>query len=244
MPQGIEQTCPECKTKIKVPDSMLGKKIRCKECKHVFVVALPEKSKAITAEKKAAPIKAKPAEAKKPPPPPPPPKVQEEDDDSPGGNKNPYGVLAGGETYRCPQCATEMESEDAIVCLNCGFNTRTRIQGETRKLKDVTGNDKFLWLLPGILCVVGILFLIGYWCFHHFALPGIVYGDEWDKALDKNPTRTKALGEESLPWTTMFFHPAIELWMGLMFAFASFKLGKFAYNRLVVNPEPPEVVLK
>jgi predicted Zn finger-like uncharacterized protein len=229
-------SCPECQTKIKAPDSMLGKKIRCKECKHVFLVQPPAKPQAVTAEKKPpAAGKPKPAPAKKAPAPAAAQESGDLDDDG-----KPYGVTEGGETFRCPQCAAAMESDDAIVCLECGFNTRTRALARTRRIRDITGNDKFLWLLPGILCVVAILLMVGYWCFHHFALPGIVY-DNWDELLDKHPTRTKALGDDAVPWTGMFFSPAIELWMALIFAFASYKAGKFAVKRLIINPEPPEV---
>src|SRR5262249_8889096 len=93
-----------------------------------------------------------------------------------------YGVTDDKLGYRCPQCAAAIESEDAIICLNCGFTTQSRAQSRTRKIKETTGGDKFLWLLPGILCVVGIMMMIGYWFFHHFAMPDLII-DRWDELL-------------------------------------------------------------
>ena len=40
-----------------------------------------------------------------------------------------------------------------------------------------------------------------------------------------------------------FFSPAIELWLGIGFAFASFFAGRFAVKRLILHPNPPEVEL-
>ena len=34
--------CPECKKQMKVTDALIGKKIRCKECEHVFAVSAPK----------------------------------------------------------------------------------------------------------------------------------------------------------------------------------------------------------
>ena len=52
---------------------------------------------------------------------------------------NPYGVTALDTAPRCPDCANEMESEDAIICLHCGYNSRTRVKIEARAVDDVTG---------------------------------------------------------------------------------------------------------
>src|SRR5260370_29167221 len=66
-----------------------------------------------------------------------------------------------------------MESREAVVCLHCGYNTVTRQQGRTRKVEDQTAGVWFLWLLPGILCVLGIIGLAvtdGLYC---------LYIEEW-----------------------------------------------------------------
>ena len=37
-------SCPECGTKMKVPESTFGKKVRCKKCEQVFAVRPPRKA--------------------------------------------------------------------------------------------------------------------------------------------------------------------------------------------------------
>src|SRR5262245_43044783 len=171
-------TCPECSTKIKVPEAAIGKKIRCKSCEHVFVVTVPKKAPA-PAEREgikkpgatSRPGKSSegpraPKAADPPAPPKAPPIPVAGDADEAEGKS--YGVADTDLTPRCPQCAAEMESEEAIICLNCGFNLKTREILARRKVKEMTGGDRFLWLLPGILCTLGIIIMISYWCYHHF----------------------------------------------------------------------------
>src|SRR5207249_423732 len=154
---------------------------RWNACGHVFVIQAPARA--------PAPIKpvgpaAKPPKAAKPAKPAPPSKpsrpaeLTEVEEDS-----NPYGVAEFDETPRCPQCAYVLE-EGAVICLGCGFNTRTRTLVRTRRVKEATGQDKFLWLLPGILAILGIILLIGYCFFHYFAWPGILV-DDWDAIEEK-----------------------------------------------------------
>ena len=91
-----------------------------------------------------APSVAKVKQAK----PKPKPTDEDEEDDA------PIGVTALDMAPRCPNCANEMESEEAVICLTCGYNTRTRIQVETRAVEDTTSMTWFWWLLPGILCAL------------------------------------------------------------------------------------------
>jgi len=252
-------SCPECGTKMKVPESTFGKKVRCKKCEQVFPVRPPRKAAAVEddeEEPKPAPPRAvksakdvkppppkpgkgdKPAPPKPPPPPAKPTTVPGEDAEDDG---KAYGVTDDKLGYRCPQCASEMPSEDAKICLNCGFNTLTRAQARTRRVKETTGGDKFLWLLPGILSVLAILLMIGYWFFHHYALPDMVV-DRWDDMLTiAKDDRRAALDDENMPWHSMFFRPWFELWMGISFGFLSFFAVKFAVKRLILHPNPPEV---
>jgi predicted Zn finger-like uncharacterized protein len=231
--------CPECKAKVRAPESALGKKIRCSACEHVFVAKQPGKA-GPPEKKKPEPAKAKPPEPAK--------SKQEtlalqEDEDNPEFTKKAYGVTGGGEVYRCPQCAAEMEGPEAVVCLECGFNTRTRSLGKTKKVKEAEASEKFLWLLPGVLCVLAIIVMITYWCIHHFAMPGWIW-DNW-KELSETKTRGEVVGDEKIRgWYSFFFHPGIELWILIMFAFACYYSGKFAYKRLILEPNPPEKDLK
>jgi predicted Zn finger-like uncharacterized protein len=227
-------TCPQCDKKIKVPDDKVGKKIRCKNCEHVFVIKPPAAQEAIAEAKTkppAAPAKeAKPAKPTKP----------SDDDDETGPSKTGYGMTDLDLGVRCPQCAAELESEESIICLNCGYNRVTRELVRTRKIKEVTGGDKFVWLLPGILAALGVLLLIGYCFFHHFALPGIII-ENWD-TLTATKSRLEALKDDSVAfWQAALCHPAIELWIFVFIMFGCWKAGRFAYKRLIENPNPPEV---
>ena len=241
----ISFTCPECKTQLKGPADMQGKKARCKHCAHVFVLkanaptapastapanrgkaAQPAKAPARTAPGK--PATKKPAEPEpeteamtytfqdantevvadnaKPPPPPTPP-----------GQKL-YGVTDLDLTPRCPFCAQELESEDAIICLHCGYNNRTRSHPTVQRTYANTGGEVFLWLLPGIGCVVGILALIGLICYLWMQLDPKDYEKVW-------------YGD--------FIKPA-QIWGSIFSAGAIVLLGRFAIKRLIFHPTPPE----
>ena len=44
---------------------------------------------------------------------------------------------------RCPHCTKELEP-GAIICLWCGYNTQTRVLGQTTKTVEKTGGEHFL----------------------------------------------------------------------------------------------------
>ena len=230
-------SCPECDKKIKVPAETVGKKIRCKNCEHVFVIKAPSGQGAI-AEAKTKPPAAPAKKAAKPDKAAPAPKT--DDDDEEGPAKLGYGMTDADLAIRCPQCASEMESAEQVICLNCGYNRVTRERMRTRKVAEVTGGDKFLWLLPGVLAVIGVLLMIGYCFFHHFALPGILISN-WDD-LTATKSRLEALKDDSVGFLEAVpIHPAVEVWLFVFIIFGCWKAGKFAYRRLYVNPNPPEV---
>jgi hypothetical protein len=149
--------CPECERDIKAPESVVGKKVRCKHCQATFVA---KKSKAKPTDKKAQ----KPA---------PSPAADDEED------ANPYGVTTLDLTPRCPNCANEMEDEHAIVCLHCGYNTQTREQFRTRKVLDTSVGEQFTWLLPGIACVLLILGAILFDIMYLMKIQDWVDENEW-----------------------------------------------------------------
>lgn len=133
---------------------------------------------------------------------------------------NPYGILKEDEgVARCPNCAGELESADARLCLHCGYDTVTRKRLGTKKVIESTQGDHFAWMLPGILCIVGIVLLIGFDLFYCFGLPRILKGGENE-------------------WLASGF---FRLWLVIGSAFVIAYMGKFAYNRLIVNPKPPEI---
>src|SRR3954452_14524458 len=96
----IDVVCPKCKKTLKAPATAIGKKIKCRHCEEIFPV------------KAAAPAAAGPA---KPPA-------------AGGGMEEEWGVIKAypvervKDLPRCPHCAWEMEDEEAVVCLHCGYN--------------------------------------------------------------------------------------------------------------------------
>lgn len=196
----IAVRCPECGREMKVRAELEGKKIRCKDCEAVFPV-------------KAPPPPKKPAPAKKPPAGPP----KRTEDEGEYGNPNPYGVTTVDLTPRCPHCATELD-EDAVLCVNCGFNVLTREHLKTTRTVEGTGMEQFLWVLPGILCVLAIVALIGidlYWC--------LLLGSH--------------LADSSFDWLG---YGGIKVWVVIASLFGIFFAGKFAIKRLLLNFTVPE----
>jgi hypothetical protein len=232
----ITITCPECDKQLKAPASVEGKKIRCKSCGNVFaakadldeVEAVEEvpakKAPARAAPAKAAPAKPAPAKGKDKAPPAKSAKAEttpkakvEEDEDEDG---NPYKVTDLNDAARCPECANEMESEEAVICLHCGFNTITRERARTRKVRDVTGGDVFIWLLPGIACVVAIIALIV------FDVLYCVCAEDW---FDQDA------------WYSFLSSYGVKIWLVIPSLFLIYKAGYFAVKRLILNPTPPEI---
>jgi hypothetical protein len=248
----IDVSCPKCKKALRLPEELKGKKIRCKECGTIFPVGASAAAKPAGAAPKpkpaaAAPAKAKAAAAAKPQepeesagygfleddgqakaeektkpaaPPPVQPKPKGPVDES-----NPYGVTDTELTARCPHCAKEMESEDAIICLHCGYNTRTRMKAEMKVTYDTTGGDRFWWLLPGIINVLLIFFVIWLGYFFWFGLE-----ETWQGVDDFTDTPTLSKG--------------VRVWFEFGCAFAIYKCTRFAISRLILNPTPPEVEKK
>jgi predicted Zn finger-like uncharacterized protein len=236
----IVLNCPQCAKPIKVPADAVGKKVRCKHCSHVFVAQAPGGAPAAGPREAVQKAKAKPARVANPAKPAGKPGktgVVDEPDE-----EGAYGVTDTVLGARCPQCASEME-EGGVICLGCGYNTQTRVQQRMRKIKDVTGFDKFLWLLPGILCVLGIFAIIGYCCYHHFGLPYELV-DNWDKLVEEKGGRNGAAGDEASGAKGYLFHGAIELWIFIIGALICWRLGRFAVKRLIFNNQPPEVELR
>jgi hypothetical protein len=222
----IAVVCPECGKQVQAPPELIGKKVRCKGCSTVFTVQSAAQKTAIKTapSKPAGPVKAAaPAPKGKPPAAKPVAKPQPsktDDDDEDDGN--PYAVTTLDLSPRCPECANELESADAIICLTCGYNTETRERARTRKVKETTGLDQTLWLLPGIACVIAIILLIV------FDVIYCIKASEWFK-----DTWAEGFGD----------HLGIKMWLVICCIFASWYAGKFAVKRLILHPTPPEVEL-
>lgn len=205
--------CPKCNKGFKGNPKLYGKRIRCRACDNAFVVRPPmpgeeeDKKQMLRKEEKAPPIPA-PAQASIP--------LEEEEDDA---DSNPYGITTLDITPRCPNCANEMESADAIVCLFCGYNTMTRTWGKTEKVYETTWGDQLWWLAPGIFCLFLIIFQIVAAVYYCVVWPTSVMGDGWWE------------------WTA---HESLRMWVVVSGLFEMWALGYFCYSRFIMHPTPPE----
>jgi DNA-directed RNA polymerase subunit RPC12/RpoP len=200
-------TCPECKKQLKGPAELQGKRVRCKACGQVFAVRPSRQEELPRGQTKAAPApgaKAKTATSA--------PAPSQEDKE-----KNPYQLTDIVLTNRCPQCAAELESPDAIVCLNCGYNSLTRQRLTTVRTYAHTPLDWAIWLAPGIACALATLGLIGLICF--LLLPA---------------------GLQQVAGGAWWGHFSIQIYGSALAAGIAWLAAKYAFRRLVRNPRPPE----
>ncbi|MFO0807936.1 MAG: hypothetical protein U0746_04895 [Gemmataceae bacterium] len=221
MATGIRITCPDCQQQMTVPESVRGKKVRCKGCGEV--VAVPA---------------GKPAAAKPAPKPSPTP-LSEEDD-----AKNPYGVQQMSLAPRCPHCAYELDPPDSKVCLHCGYHMVKRGRAPSIKTLEYTGGDWFMWLGPGILSLLAFFLLIAGLFYYHYYLPYDML-NSWGKSYeaakgDRFGTVDKAMDES---YTALMFHPGIETWVVVFGLVLMWKSIKFAFKRLILHYRPPEKII-
>ncbi len=208
-------TCPACTKKFKGKEGLEGKRIKCPLCATPFVVTAAQlkagggDGKGQAKGAAAKPAGAAPSMAKQQ-------RVSwsKEDEDSTGYQLGQFDLRA-----RCPNCANLMESEEAIICVFCGYNTQLRTWGQTVKAIGITGTQHFLHLLPGIIFLLLLItFMIGLLMFC-LQLPSLVVNT----------------------WASFFDHESMRMWtigiaLGFMWAF-----GMLAVRRLVFNPMPKEV---
>jgi hypothetical protein len=223
----ISITCPSCKKRMTGPSAALGKKIKCKACNHVFVAeaeAAPApvgKGAAAPADKGAAKPAAPPAKSKAPTAPAPKADIDKnrmlDPDDSEPGKGYGFEEAPPDAVARCPQCAYELESEEAVVCLTCGYNLLTRIRLRTQKTYEMTAMDWIRWYFPTVMAFLGCLACIG---FGIFLWTGLVwwYGDWW------------------------FSHFSVQVWFTVFACAGAWSSSKFVYKRLRYQPRPPEKI--
>lgn len=210
--------CPHCQKSFKGNPNLAGKKIRCKSCEKAFVVpggsaaappSLPGKAKPDEAAAvAAAALDDKPAKADTV-------SLANEEEDEGGA----YAATTLDLTARCPNCANPLESEDAVVCLYCGYNTQTRTWGKTEQTYETTFFDYFIWLLPGILCLLAIVVQVIGCLYYCLVLPKVLGTSAW------------------WSWST---HESLRMWNVIIALFSMWPLGYFCYLRLVLHPNPPE----
>src|SRR5262245_62145136 len=108
-------TCPECNKKFKGREDLVGRRVRCPNCDHGFIVqnlaqdkvdseGAPAPREAVTAREPVAAPAAVPAAA---PPPEPPKPARSRLDEELEADSNPYGVSTLDLSPRCPNCANE-----------------------------------------------------------------------------------------------------------------------------------------
>jgi hypothetical protein len=208
-------TCTNCGKRFKGKETLQGKKLSCPFCKEIFLVAgrkepaagsAPQSAKgAGQKENVAAAIVAAKSEL---------------NDDDKFYDRNPYDITELDLTPRCPNCANELASEEAVICLYCGYNTQTRAWGRTEKVVAHTGGERFLWLLPGLLSALGFVALTVFLIFYCLGLPAYVQGS-WMRFMD---------------------HESMRMWLTVMLLFPIWIAGRYAFNRLALHPIPPDKV--
>jgi hypothetical protein len=211
MAASILVSCPHCQKQVRAPEEARGKKVRCKACGEIFPLGAPPGAKP------PAPAKAQPK-----------PKTggarfEDEDDDG-----NPYGVTTLDLTPRCPACAAEMESEEAIICIACGYNTMTRKRAETLKVIRTTPLEWILWLGPGILSFLALIPLIGLLLYLWAARPELNWQVPWGTLayeVDGDPPRDTSL--------------YIRIWGGVFTLAAMFFATRFFVKRVILHFHPP-----
>lgn len=236
MPATLDVSCPNCGKSLKVPAELAGKRVKCKGCDEVFPVPAPKAAAKPAAAKPAAKPAPKPESGAKPPPPPPPDKSKkpflDDDDEDDGQAPKPMAVLKDDEAARCPGCAKELDPPDAEVCLNCGYNNRTRLKAGQRVVIENDAVDWLSHLAPGILALVLALGLIGGNIYAGINMRGWMEGsflelDEKDLAGRKK----------------MIVPPGAFIALGAAISAAVVvPASVFAFKRLILNATPPEKV--
>ncbi len=124
----------------------------------------------------------------------------------------------------------ELDPPDAIVCIHCGFNNRTRLKAETKKVWAPDAMDWITHLAPGILA---LLICIGLIVLNIFSIMNM---RSWLEGTFLEMDEVDAAGRKRF-----FIHPGF-----FIFVIAFISLGifvpslRFAFRRLVVEYYPPE----
>jgi hypothetical protein len=240
--------CPDCGKQVKVSDEHVGKKVKCKGCGTVYPVRSPD-GKPAAKGPPPAPGKAKATQAKvtKAAPPDedeeetaPPPAADEphtgykfaEDDDEAGPKQ--YDLAATDDHLpRCPFCAKEMESHDALICLNCGYNTRTRVRAELKAVHQATFGEYFLHLLPAIMCVLVMIGLLVWYIIFWLKIEGWLVDSWFEDEPGPPPTYLGGLGPGFM-----------RLYLALITLAIYVPLTRYSYKRLIRNFRPTERKIK
>jgi len=217
--------CPECSKQVKVAEEHVGKKIRCKGCQHVYAVRAPD-------EAPPAPRRAGAAKTKAAPPPPPPRPLTADDDHEDAPKK--YDLAQTDDTIaRCPFCAMPLASNEARICLNCGYDTVKRSRPEVKQVYAHSGFELFMWWLPAILAILTMIGLIVWYLFFWNLIVGWLEDSWFEDEKGPPPTYIGAAPPS-------FFR----LYHAILIAFLYVPLIRFIYKRLFVYNKPPDKKIK
>jgi hypothetical protein len=224
MAEPIAISCPDCDKPMKVPAEFVGQRIRCKACGNRFTVRTgAEKEEEddggmlLPLVEDEPPKPAKKPAAKKPAA----KKAARKDDDDDDDGSKEYGYTETDLGHRCPECANEMDSPEAIICLHCGYNTITRIRPEVKKTIAFTFWDWLFWLAPPILSLLSVFVLIGL---------DVWYCLSFDYERDKEK------------WYWFLSYGGIKLWLVIISMGIMFFAIRFGLKRLIWHPKPPEKI--
>lgn len=202
MSHPVTISCTKCSKEYKVEAKILGASVKCKACGDSFIAAI------------SSPM---PQPQLSPTP------SQNDEDEESGRVGKAYGIVLESESAKCPNCAKELTNAKAIICVFCGFNSRTRTWNRTKKLVDRTPTDYILWHLPAIASSIIVVVSIIMLAIYFWKVPG------W---ADANPNDT-------LPWLLNLLF--VRIYMTIMVLYVVWKLGLYAVKRFVYFPHPPEV---
>ncbi len=211
-------TCPSCEKKFKSKADLRGKRIRCPFCSESFIV--PMDLLEVDEDEAAAPAAASTPAAQEQSAAPddaPIPLAASNDDEE---GDDPYAVTEIDLAPRCPNCAHEMPSADAVVCLNCGYNTLTREWGKTEKLLGVSVGRHTMHLLPGFLALFCLITCI---------IDRLMYSVVWPLMV------------ADVQWMQWSDYEGLRMWGTMIGLGAIFALGRVCYRRFIVKPIPDEL---
>jgi hypothetical protein len=211
MAETITIICPECEKSIKAPEDVIGKRIRCKGCGETFTARPPKETSKGIKPAKDRPAKDKPARKAD--------KAEPE-----GEEEGAYGLREEYLGARCPECAEKMGDDD-VICLHCGYSTITRTKPKPRKVREQTGGDVFLHLLPGILSAMGGLMVLTW-----LVADWIYWALFWEVPEGIEDVRAYRSGAYCcMTWWSIF-----RIWV-------IYKAARFGIKRLAIDNKPPEV---
>ena len=211
-------TCPACTKKFKGKEGLEGKRIKCPLCATPFVVPANLSDQIKAGAPGAMPQAKAKGGAKKEGEGPAMLKHQRVSWNKEDDNKDPYKLGEFDLRARCPNCANLMESEEAVICVFCGYNTQTREWGQTVKTMSVTAGQHIVHLLPGFFFLIMlIVFIVGLLLFC-LELPALVQNT----------------------WASILDHESSRMWIILLAMLFMWAFGMLAFRRLVLNPKPQE----